>query len=97
MFIHADEDHLEKRIETFIVGQSVAAGEKVHGDKHKASYLLPDEQHGRDSSALLISETVVPGFEYRDHDFLSPQALKDLVGSENAEELSWLLSLLGKQ
>ncbi|PQE05822.1 DUF985 domain protein [Rutstroemia sp. NJR-2017a BVV2] len=101
VLIHADEDGSEKRIETFIVGQNVAAGEKlqwiVDGGKYKASYLLPDEEHGKESKGLLISETVVPGFEYCDHDFLSPQGLKDLVGSENAEELSWLLSPLGKQ
>lgn len=101
VLIHANEDGSEKRIETFTVGQNVAAGEKlqwiVDGGKYKASYLLPDEEHGKDSTGLLISETVVPGFEYCDHDFLSPQGLKDLVGSENAEELSWLLSPLGKQ
>ncbi|KAM3075168.1 hypothetical protein ACMFMG_007380 [Clarireedia jacksonii] len=101
VLIHADEDGAEKRIETFIVGQNVAAGEKlqwiVEGGKYKASYLLPDEEHGKDSMGLLISETVVPGFEYCDHDFLSPQGLKELVGSDKAEELSWLLSPLGKE
>jgi len=100
VLIHADEDGLQKRIETFIVGQNVATGEKlqwiVDGGKYKASYLLPDEEGGKDSQGLLISETVVPGFEYCDHDFLSPEGLKDLVGPGKAEELSWLLSPLGK-
>lgn len=98
--IHADEEGTEKRIETFIVGQNVAAGEKlqwiVGGGKFKASYLLPDEEGGKDSQGLLISETVVPGFEYCDHDFLSPEGLKQLVGEEKAKELNWLLSPLGK-
>jgi hypothetical protein len=39
---------------------------------------------------------VVPGFEFCDHDFLSPGGLRELLGSEKAEELSWLLSPLGK-
>ncbi|TEY39252.1 hypothetical protein BOTCAL_0463g00030 [Botryotinia calthae] len=101
VLIHADEEGSEKRIESFIVGQNVAAGEKlqwiVDGGKYKASYLLPDDEGGIDSEGLLISETVVPGFEYCDHDFLSPEGLKELVTSEKAEELSWLLSPLGKR
>ncbi len=100
MLIHADEPGKEKRIESFVVGPNVAKGEKlqwiVEGGKYKASYLLPDEDGGKESQGLLISETVVPGFEYCDHDFLSPQGLKDIVGNEKAAELSWLLSPLGK-
>ncbi|KAG4033734.1 hypothetical protein MFRU_004g02370 [Monilinia fructicola] len=100
VLIHANEEGTPKRIETFIVGQNVAAGERlqwiVDGGKYKASYLLPDEDGGEDSQGLLISETVVPGFEYCDHDFLSLGALKTLVGSEKAEELQWLLSPLAK-
>ncbi|RDW92198.1 hypothetical protein BP5796_01592 [Coleophoma crateriformis] len=100
VLIHADEPGAEKRIETFIVGQDVAKGEKlqwiVEGGKFKASFLLPDSVGGKESeSGLLISETVVPGFEYCDHDFLSPDGLKDLVG-DKAEDLQWLLSPLGK-
>jgi predicted cupin superfamily sugar epimerase len=99
VLIHADEDN---RVETFIVGPNVAAGEKlqwiVEGGKYKASFLLPDSDNGSESSAgLLISETVVPGFEFCDHDFLSPQGLKDLLKPEESEELSWLLSPLGKE
>ncbi|KAA8569461.1 hypothetical protein EYC84_001092 [Monilinia fructicola] len=66
VLIHANEEGTPKRIETFIVGQNVAAGERlqwiVDGGKYKASYLLPDEDGGEDSQGLLISETVVPGF-----------------------------------
>jgi len=99
VLIHADEDN---RVETFIVGPNVAVGEKlqwiVEGGKYKASFLLPDSDNGSESSAgLLISETVVPGFEFCDHDFLSPQGLKDLLKPEESEELSWLLSPLGKE
>ena len=100
VLIHANEPGKEKRIETFIVGHNVAKGEKlqwiVEGGKFKASYLLPDEEGGRESQGLLISETVVPGFEFCDHDFLSPEGLSDIVSPEKAEELKWLLSPLGK-
>ncbi|KAE8448087.1 hypothetical protein EG329_009852 [Mollisiaceae sp. DMI_Dod_QoI] len=100
VIIHADEDGSEKRIETFVVGQNVEKGEKlqwiVDGGKFKASFLLPDEENGHESQGLLISETVVPGFEYCDHDFLSPEGLEELVGRQKAQELSWLLSPLGK-
>lgn len=100
MVIHANEPGKEKRIETFIVGPNIERGEKlqwiVEGDKYKASYLLPDEDEGVHSQGLLISETVVPGFEFCDHDFLSRQGLEELIGTENAEELSWLLSPLAK-
>lgn len=85
-------------VETFVVGQNIEKGEKlqwiVEGGKYKASFLLPDVEGGADSEGLLISETVVPGFEYCDHDFLSKEGLKDLVGDEGVEELSWLLSPL---
>ena len=59
--------------------------------------MLPDEEGGRESQGLLISETVVPGFEFCDHDFLSPEGLRDIVSPEKAEELKWLLSPLGKE
>jgi len=101
VLIHADEPGQPKRIESFVVGHDVNKGERlqwiVDGGKYKASYLLPDEEGGKESEGLLISETVVPGFEFCDHDFLSPEGLRELLGSEKAEELSWLLSPLGKQ
>lgn len=105
--IHADKPG--SPIETFTVGPNISKGEKlqwiVEGGKYKASFLLPDSdsQDGNESggesgesNGLLISETVVPGFEFYDHDFLSDDALLELVGGEKAEELAWLLSPLGK-
>ncbi|PVH84541.1 hypothetical protein DL98DRAFT_512442 [Cadophora sp. DSE1049] len=103
VIIHADEgaEGEEKRVETFVVGGDVEKGERlqwiVEGGKFKASFLLPDVEGGEESEGLLISETVVPGFEYVDHDFLAPEGLVELVGSEKAEELRWLLSPLGKK
>jgi len=97
VLIHADEE--EKRIETFVVGQDVEKGERlqwiVEGGKYKASFLLSDEGGcGGESNGLLISETVVPGFEYCDHDFLAKEGLVELVGEQKAGELEWLLSPL---
>ena len=98
VIIHADEPG--KRIETFVVGHDVEKGEvlqwTVPGGKFKASFLLPDGD-GEGSEGLLISEIVVPGFEFCDHDFLSAQGLKELVGVEKAKELDWLLSPLGRE
>ncbi|KAK5110024.1 hypothetical protein LTR62_006391 [Meristemomyces frigidus] len=84
------------RVETFVVGSDVLRGERVQwiveGGKYKASFLLADDaEGGRESGGLLISETVVPGFEYGDHDFLRGERLGELVGMEQAGEMGWLL------
>lgn len=83
------------KIETFVVGHNVEKGERlqwmVEGGKFKASYLLPDVEGGDDSDGLLISETVVPGFEFSDHDFMTPEVLGDWVTPEQAKELEWLV------
>ena len=91
------------RVETFIVGTDIVKGEKVQwiveGGRYKSSYLLPDtgdvEEYwnGEDGSknGLLISETVVPGFEFSDHDFLTAERFLDILGKERVEELGWLL------
>lgn len=93
VLIHADEK--DNRVESFVVGPNVAAGERlqwiVEGGKYKASFLLPDREGGETSSGLLISETVVPGFEFSDHDFLTRNGLGKLLGDEQAEHLSWLV------
>lgn len=97
VIIHADEvRHGEKaRTEAFVVGHDYAKGEKlqwiVEGGKYKASFLLPDQENGTESDGLLISETVVPGFDFSDHNFMPPEALDALVESEEADELRWLL------
>ncbi|KAL6710140.1 hypothetical protein ACN47E_009931 [Coniothyrium glycines] len=97
VLIHADEPGERKRVESFAVGTNVSGGEKsvwvVEGGKYKASYLLPAAAHGEKSDAdrLLISETVVPGFEYADHDFLTLERFRELVTEEQARELEWLV------
>lgn len=91
------------RVETFIVGKDIVKGEKVQwiveGGRYKASYLLPDtggvEEYwdSKDGSknGLLISETVVPGFEFSDHDFLTAERFLRINGEERVEKMGWLL------
>lgn len=38
-----------------------------------------------------FKKTVVPGFEYKDHDFLEMERLKELVSPEEVKELEWLV------
>lgn len=93
VLLHPQEGK-KARVETFVVGHDMTKGEKlqwiVEGGIFKASYLLPDEDSSH-SDGLLISETVVPGFEFSDHDFMSPDLLRDWVSEEQAKELSWLV------
>jgi uncharacterized protein len=83
------------RVETFVVGHNILEGERlqwlVTGGKYKASYLLPDEKDGDSSDGLLISETVVPGFEFSDHDFLNEDRFKVLLTEEQANEMEWMI------
>ncbi|GKZ37166.1 hypothetical protein AbraIFM66950_008589 [Aspergillus brasiliensis] len=104
--IHADEKKKDGKapVEEFVVGHGVDRGEKVEwvveGGKWKASYLLPEKGHDDDNDdgeggekdrGLLITETVEPGFDAEDHDFLSLQEMKELLTSEQVEEMAWLL------
>jgi predicted cupin superfamily sugar epimerase len=98
--IHADEvsgsgGSDKARIESFTVGHDVAKGEKlqwiVEGGKFKASFLLPEPSEEESKAGCLISETVIPGFEYADHDFMTAEGLKTLVTEEEFKELAWLL------
>jgi len=83
------------RVETFVVGPDVLKGERlqwiVGGGKYKSSFLLPDEEGGESSEGLLISETVVPGFEFTDHDFMRAERMEALVTKEQREEMDWML------
>lgn len=88
--------HPGGRVETFIVGQNVEEGEKlqwvVEGGVWKASFLL-DNNDGKDgqNEGLLISETVVPGFEFVDHEFLSRSKCRELLSKDKAAALDWLV------
>lgn len=82
------------RVETFVVGQDVLNGEKlqwiVEGGKYKASYVM-NESDGKKSEGCLISETVIPGFEYTDHDFMKRERAEALLTQEQVEEMGWML------
>ncbi|KAH7148686.1 RmlC-like cupin domain-containing protein [Dactylonectria macrodidyma] len=92
--------HPDGRLESFIVGRAVERGERlqwvVQGGVWKASYLLEAEDGAAEDvgatepEGLLISETVVPGFEYADHEFLSERRLGELLPEKDAAALSWL-------
>ncbi|KAJ5294168.1 hypothetical protein N7508_008989 [Penicillium antarcticum] len=84
------------RIETFVVGHDIGNRERlqwiVEGGCYKASFLVPRENEKLDdSSGLLISETVVPGFDYRDHDFLTTENFESWVSPELFQQLRWLV------
>ncbi|KAF4454310.1 hypothetical protein F53441_3126 [Fusarium austroafricanum] len=93
--------HPDGRIESFIVGNAVERGERiqwiVEGDVWKASYLLANESRSSHESGeletegLLISETVVPGFEYHDHTFLTHHGIRELLKEDQVCELDWLV------
>ncbi|KAF2224537.1 RmlC-like cupin domain-containing protein [Elsinoe ampelina] len=88
------------RVETFVVGKDVAKGERVQwvveGGRWKGSFLLGaegeggSEREGDGEQGLLISETVVPGFEYEDHEFLTREKAREVLG-EREGELGWLV------
>ncbi|KAE8149323.1 RmlC-like cupin domain-containing protein [Aspergillus avenaceus] len=102
VIIHADqasENGGKAPIESFIVGHQIEKGERlqwiVEGGKYKSSYLLPDpeaESSGQEETkGLLISETVVPGFEFDDHDFLTEEGIDQLLTPEQVQELRWMV------
>ena len=68
----------------------------MEGGKWKCSFLLPDvEDDGEceegSRGGLLISETVVPGFEFCDHDFLRAEQLEEMLGGEERGRAGWML------
>ncbi|PHH87683.1 hypothetical protein CDD83_8540 [Cordyceps sp. RAO-2017] len=93
--------HPGGRLESFIVGPDVLGGERlqwvVEGGVWKASHLLepspirPDDGGSAPGKELLITETVVPGFEYSDHEFLSREQFAKLLSEGSAQELQWLV------
>lgn len=85
--------HPDGTIKSFRVGFDYANGEVsqwvVPGGVYKASFLLPNEEF---NNGLLISEVVVPGFDFEDHMFMPDyNTLQQLVGNDNATKLKFLL------
>lgn len=85
------------KVKSFKVGFDFENGEVaqwvVPGEVYKASFLLPLKDSKEDENdCLLISEVVVPGFEFEDHTFMeTEQELVQLVGEDRSKELKWLL------
>ncbi|KII85617.1 hypothetical protein PLICRDRAFT_44946 [Plicaturopsis crispa FD-325 SS-3] len=90
-------------IEKKIMGANASAGELrqliVGTGVWKMSQLLPEDiksavtQEEKDHTGCLITEVVVPGFHWEDHQFLTLKTLKDLFkdspgGEEKIKELS---------
>jgi predicted cupin superfamily sugar epimerase len=86
--------HPDGTVKSFVVGFNHSKGEVsqwvVPGGVWKASFLLPLGDKADEDDHLMISEVVVPGFEYDDHKFLENDQLLQLVGEERARELSFL-------
>ncbi|RHZ64711.1 cupin domain-containing protein [Aspergillus thermomutatus] len=85
-------------VTSFVVGPDLEKGERmqwvVEGGKYKGCYLLPDspsENGDGGSEGLLITETVVPGFEFEDHEFMSPQTMERLLTEDQCRALGWML------
>ncbi|KAF9004667.1 RmlC-like cupin domain-containing protein [Cyathus striatus] len=85
------------KVEKKIMGTNTAAGETrqllVDTGIWKMSQLLQEDftkaqtDAERDSINCLITEVVVPGFEWEDHKYLSKEALEDLFrGVDNGSE-----------
>ncbi|KAA8893857.1 RmlC-like cupin domain-containing protein [Sphaerosporella brunnea] len=81
--------HPDGRLEEYVVGPDVESGERimwvVEGGVWKTSAVEDGD------GLLLISEVVVPGFEFRDHEFLDWESLVRLVGEQKAAELGRFL------
>ncbi|CCD24636.1 Cff1p NDAI_0D03220 [Naumovozyma dairenensis CBS 421] len=81
------------QVKSFRVGFDYANGEVsqwvVPGGVYKASFLVPNEEF---HNGLLISEVVVPGFDFEDHLFMSGyDEMVNLLGEEKAASLKFLL------
>lgn len=84
--------HEDGRTESFVLGHAVAKGERcmwvVEGGVWRATML--EEEEEEEGGGLLITEVVVPGFDFRDHEFLGVSRLVELVGEDAAARLGRL-------
>lgn len=92
--------HEDGRAESFVLGHAVAKGERcmwvVEGGVWRATMLevevggVEEEEEEGEGGGLLITEVVVPGFEFKDHEFLGVPRLVELVGEDAAVRLGRL-------
>ncbi|RAK79866.1 cupin domain-containing protein [Aspergillus fijiensis CBS 313.89] len=85
-------------VETFVVGMDTQHGERmqwvVEGGVWKGCFWETrdiDSDDGEGFEGMLISETVVPGFEMEDHEFLSRTKMEEMLPEEQTQELQWML------
>ncbi|TID29645.1 hypothetical protein CANINC_001764 [Pichia inconspicua] len=82
-------------IESFKVG--FKKGERtqwvVEPGTFKGCYLIPESGIGSESNSdcMLVSEVVVPGFDFEDMVFLNKEKLIEKIGEKEAESLQFLL------
>lgn len=101
----SNPDNAHPRVEHVTLGTNIAAGEVrqlLVGASWKMSE-IPEEdlikvQKGEVSEenvGCLITEVVVPGFEWEDHEFITKAGLEKLFGGEeaNAEGKKWVEAL----
>lgn len=53
--------------------------------------LIPLPNNACDTWITDDEQTVIPGFEYSDHDFLKEGTFEEIVTKEQADELRWLI------
>ncbi|OJJ98784.1 hypothetical protein ASPACDRAFT_1857281 [Aspergillus aculeatus ATCC 16872] len=85
-------------VETFVVGMDTQHGERmqwvVEGGVWKGCFLETrdiESDHGNGFEGMLISETVMPGFEMEDHEFLTRTKMEEMLTEEQTQELQWML------
>lgn len=77
------------------VGPDAAAGEVrqlvVGGDEWKASEIPDEDLQGGDKERVgcLITEVVVPGFHWQDHEYLTKQGLQELFAGAPEEQAKY--------
>jgi predicted cupin superfamily sugar epimerase len=80
----------EITVESFVAGHGLVHGERlqfvVEAGDWKACYLLEGSDEG-----MLMGETVVPGFDFQDHEFLTKEQLQSMASENVVEEFQHLL------
>jgi len=101
-FVVGHDIHKGERLQWMVEGGKYKASFLLpdHEDDMKSEGLLISEVYtswGRTPQQRTIvltlgHQTVVPGFEFSDHDFMPASSLPELVSEAQAKELQWLLS-----
>jgi predicted cupin superfamily sugar epimerase len=96
VLVHDDEgeDGEKKRVESFVVGKDVEAGERVvwivEGGKYKASFLEAEEGVDEWESRLLISEVSCPDHMSGYDSVATLKAIEKIELTETADGCAWV-------